>query len=180
MTYPANTVDHTSLWDNDSLLHGEIDYTAFYLDVPESTQGNEAKVRINVETTVDGKSTKDKFDVRVPIVAHTGADLEQVTNHIGSMAVGETRWVEVAFTGMAPSTRNLATVVSAPGLAIIYPADGASTSLHHDAELGYGETDVVRFFVDAGAADPGMYEVGLDTSYDGGSVAGVVTLEVTG
>ncbi len=180
VTYPQNTADHTSFWDNDSLVDGEIDYTAFYLDVPEATSGQEAKIRIHVQMTVDGKREKDKFDVKVPIVAHTGADLEQVTNNVGSIAAGQTRWVEVAFTGMAPSTQNVSAVVSAPGLAIIYPAEGASTSLHHDAELSYGETDVVRFLVDAAAANPGIYEVGLDTTYDGGSLAGVVTLEVTG
>ncbi len=178
VSYPENTGDHTSLWDNDSLKEGEIDFAAFHVDVAEDVRGKSAKLRINVEMTVEGKRERDKFDVKVPLVDYTGGNVQQVTDSVGSITVGEARWVEVAFTGLAPVTKNVTTVVSASGLSIIYPGEGARTSLHHDAELDSGETDVIRFYVDAGSAEPGTYTIQLDTVFDGGSLPGTVTLDV--
>jgi len=178
VTYPANTGDHVSLWDNDTLVDGELDFTAFYLDVDETVNGKDAKLRVEVEMVIDGKRATDNFTVKVPVVAHSGASIEQVTDDAGTVPAGESRWVEVAFTGLAPTTSNVSTAVSASGLEIAYPGEGVSTSLHHDAQLDFGETDVVRFLVDAESTEPGNYRIDLETSFDGGSVPGVVSLEI--
>ena len=71
---------------------------------------------------------------------------------------------------------------SDPALPITYPAYGSSTSLHHDALLEDGETDVVRFFVDTSGASAGDYTMTVLASYarggDSGGVKGAVTVSV--
>ncbi len=178
ITYPSNTGDHSSLMQNDSLMAGEIDYAAFKLETGTDVNGNSVNFTINVTMTVDGKAETAKFEVKAPLAAYTGGQVEQVTDSVGSIAVGEARWVDVAFVGVAPVTLDLAAVVTGD-VTIIHPGERASTSLHHDAQLDANETDIVRFYVDATDAVPGTYVLQVNTTYDGGSLAGTVTLDVT-
>ena len=56
------------------------------------------------------------------------------------------------------------------------------TSLHQDAELDWGETDVARFYVDTTGASPGTYLLGISATYEKGTemftVPGTLTLTV--
>jgi len=57
------------------------------------------------------------------------------------------------------------TVADAAGLPIVYPADGSSTSLHHNARLEDGETDIARFRVDAYDVPTGTYTITIRATY---------------
>ena len=176
--YPENTGDHTSFWADDTLSEGEIDYSAFHLDVPDTVDQNKANLQLVITGTSDRGPLTQRLEVLVPLVEYTGENIEQVSNTVASVTAGETAWVEVAFTGLAPMTSGISSTVAADGVAVIYPGDRSSTSLHHDDVLDGGETDVIRFVVDAQASEPGVYELVVTTEFEGGSLADVATLEV--
>ena len=184
IAYPENTADHTSFWTDSALDAGEIDFSAFQVAVGESVQKKSANLRITLTARYAGDDLRGRdqviqqWTVKVPLVAHSGDDIEQVTEDLGSIPAGESRWVEVAYAGLAPRTNNVSSVVSAPSLTVVYPSEGTQTSLHHDASLEFGETDVVRFLVDTSGVEPGVYEVKVGTTFDGGSIDGVLNLEV--
>ena len=107
------------------------------------------------------------FNVRVPVIQYTGGeDLHQVTASLGEVTLGESAWVGVSYAGLAPRLDDFQlTVTDGGGLPIVYPADGTSTSLHHNARLEDGETDVARFRVDAYDIPAGTYELAIRATY---------------
>jgi hypothetical protein len=176
--YPENTRDHTSFWADDTLSDGEIDYSAFHLDVPATVDQNKANLQLVITGTTDRGPLTQRLEVLVPLVAYTGENIEQITDTLQPVTTGETAWVEVALTGLAPMTSGISSTVAADGVAIIYPGDRSSTSLHHDDVLDGGETDVIRFVVDAQATQPGVYDLVVTTGFEGGSIEGSVSVEV--
>ena len=101
-----------------------------------------------------------------------------------AVPAGEGGWVEVRYTGMAPSVDRFSVVVSdTDGLAITYPQYGTATSLHHDAVLEDRETDVVRFYVDTSDVAPGTYGLTLEATYAkggaGSSIQSGLAVDVT-
>lgn len=178
VSYPTNTADHTSFFTDSTLTAGEIDYFAFFLDVDEDAPGNNTSIDVVIEATVDGERERESFRVKVPLVRHSGADVEQVTTDLGTVTAGSTTWVEVAFTGVGPEVDEFRAVARSGELTIGYPADGDTTSLHHDDALSHGETDVIRFKIDATDAVPGTFELKLATTYRGGSLDGSLAVQV--
>ena len=107
----------------------------------------------------------------MPTTVYQGTDVAQVTDEV-EVTAGAGAWVEVAYSGLAPVVERFSVVVGAESaLPITYPGYGSTTSLHHDASLEDGETDVVRFFVDAADAAPGDYELKLAASFARGERA---------
>jgi hypothetical protein len=181
--YPDNTGTYSSLWADDTLSDDEYDFTAIHVTVPYAV-GTDIKLQFALSYERDGKQKSGVFNVRVPVVQYTGGeDLQQVTDSLGEVTLGESAWVGVSFAGLAPRLDDFQlTVTDAGGLPIVYPADGSSTSLHHNARLEDGETDVARFRVDAYDVGVGSYTIAITATYrkDAASeqLAGTVTLNV--
>ena len=173
--YPENTATYSGPYQSPHLMDGEIDYTAIRVHVPESARAIRAKgFRLQLEASWDGGGRRQSsiHNVKVPTTVYRGADVAQVTDEV-EVEAGTGVWVEVAYAGLAPVVDRFAVVVGAESaLPITYPGYGSETSLHHDASLEDGETDVVRFFVDAAGASPGDYELKLAASFARGQRAG--------
>ena len=184
VAYPENTATYTAPYQSPHLMDGEIDYTAIRVHVPASMEQRSKDVKLQLEASWDdsGRRRSAIHNVKVPIAFYEGADVAQVTDVI-EVAAGEGTWVEVAYAGLAPLIERFSVVIdsSAP-VPITYPGYGSDTSLHHDAALEDGETDVVRFFVDAADVKPGEFELTLLASYARGGRPGgiqdVVTVSV--
>ena len=164
--YPANTGTYTSLWADDTLTDGEYDFTAVHVTVPYAAS-SDIKLLFTLTYEHAGKPKTRSFNVRVPVVQYSGAeDLQQVTASLGEVALGESAWVGVSYAGLAPRLDDFQlTVADAAGLPIVYPADGSSTSLHHNARLEDGETDIARFRVDAYDVPTGTYTITIRATY---------------
>lgn len=178
-SYPTNTGTYTSLWADDLLSENELDFTAIKLSVPY-----DARRHLNMQVTAtyvsDGKPQQKRVEILVPIVTHTGADLEQVTSDLGSLEMATSTWVDVQYAGFAPLLEDFAVTVTDPaGLTVVYPADGTSTSLVHDATLEDHETDLVRFRIDTSALDEGTHTLQIEANYTKGGVAGTLAGTVT-
>lgn len=181
--YPENTGTYTSLWADDTLSDGEYDFTAVHVTVPYAA-GRDIKLLFTLTYQHDGKEKHRDFNVRVPVVEYAGGeDLQQVTSSLGAVTLGESAWVGVSYAGLAPRLDDFRlTVTDAGGVPIVYPGDRAATSLHHDARLEDGETDVARFRVDAYDIPAGTYTIAVLATYrkDAATaeLVGSVTLEV--
>ena len=185
VTYPENTPGFTGLMNGHVLSDKEMDFSALRLTVPYS-QTKKFKVKLLVSYTVDGTLVEDAFDVTVPVVSYNAdQDVVQVTDSLGSIAGGESAWVEVDFTGLAPVVNDFNVAVSdSAGLTVAYPAASSSTSLYFNSLLEDSETDFAAFLVDTAGAAPGTYTLGLTVSYTlAGTVKtfdGTVALTVSG
>lgn len=181
--YPENTGAFTSLWADDTLSDGEYDFTAVHVTVPY-TAGTEIKLLFTLTYEHNGKAKTRSFNVRVPVVEYSGGeDLQQVTASLGELTQGESAWVGVSYAGLAPRLDDFElTVTDAGGLPIVYPGDRSSTSLHHDARLEDGETDVARFRIDAFDVPAGTYTIAVMATYRKDTataeLVGSVSLEV--
>lgn len=180
--YPSNTGDHSGPSTGSTLGDGELDYTALRLSVPYGTKTFNFGAAVSWES--DGKTHDRSTTVSVPVVDHEGGDVEQTTTR-AVISAGEATWVDIWFAGLAPRIDGFSlSVTDHPGLDITYPGEGAATSLHNDALLEDGESDVARVLVDAGDLEPGTYVLDTNVGYevDGqpATLAGTVEVEVTG
>jgi hypothetical protein len=181
--YPENTGTHTSLWADDTLSDGEYDFTAVHVTVPYEA-GRDIKLLFTLTYEHNGKEKRRDFNVRVPVIEYAGGeDLQQVTSSLGEITLGENAWVGVSYAGLAPRLDDFQlTVTDAGGVPIVYPGDGSITSLHHDARLEDGETDIARFRIDAYDIPAGTYTIGVLATYRKDTIAaelaGTVTLEI--
>lgn len=182
--YPLNTRDRAAPYHSVDLLDGEIDYTAIAFRYPEEAK-SQKEAKLTVVATWDGEKglDSDKFKITVPLVVYDGDDLRRVTDTV-SVQSGQVEWVEIAYSGLAPHLTGFSLTVDGPdGVGILYPGDGTATSLHSDATLQDGETDVARFRIDASAVEPGLFELGIVASYTRGDqnrqLAETISLEIT-
>jgi hypothetical protein len=181
--YPDNTGTYTSLWADDMLSDGEYDFTAVHVTVPYAA-GQDIKLLFTLTYEHKGKPKTRSFNVRVPVVEYTGGeDLQQVTASLGELPIGGSAWVGVSYAGLAPRLDDFQLTVTDPdGLPIVYPGDRSSTSLHHDARLEDGETDIARFRIDAYEIPAGTYTIAILATYRKDAAAadlvGSVTLKI--
>jgi len=184
VTYPDNTPGFTGLMNGHVLSDKEMDFTALNVSVPYS-RTSKFKMKLLVSYTVDGTDVADSFDVTVPVATYTAnQDLAQMTDSASSIPGSESTWVEVDFTGLAPTVDAFDLVVSdSAGLNVSYPEPKSSTSLRHDAVLEDNETDFAAFRVDTAGVTPGIYTLGLTVTYTKAGVTktrtGTVTFNVT-
>ena len=82
-----------------------------------------------------------------------------------TLDLGTSAWVDVDFTGLAPSVDDMRMTVTGD-LPIVYPGDRGFTSLHGDEQLEDGETDTARVRIDAVDVLPGSYELATELTYD--------------
>lgn len=164
--YPDNTATYTSLWADDTLSDGEYDFTAVHVTVPYAA-GQDIKLTFTLTYEHAGKQKTRSVNVRVPVVEYVGGeDLQQVTTSLGEVALGESAWVGVSYAGLAPRLDDFQlTITDAAGLPIVYPGEGSATSLHHNARLEDGETDVARFRVDAYDIPADTYTIMIRATY---------------
>jgi hypothetical protein len=185
VTYPENTPGFTGLMNGHVLLEKEMDFTALQLSVPYS-QTKKFRVKLLVSYDVDGTTVENDFDVTVPVAEYKAdQDVAQVTDSLGSILSGESAWMEVDFTGLAPMVERFDVVVSDPdGLTVAYPSAKPSSSLYFNSVLEDKETDFAAILVDTTGAAPGSYTLGLKVSYTMAGTAktleGKVALDVTG
>ena len=165
VSYPENTADHASLHADDRLSDSELDFTALYIDVPFDVVGPvELDITLTYETA-DGPVTQNEV-VTVPILIETGDGLEQTTVDLGTVPAGQAKWVDVWYTGLAEAVGEVElVVVDDAGFGVVYPSEGAFTSLYYSNSIRKGETDVARFRIDTAGVSPGSYDLTLRTSY---------------
>jgi hypothetical protein len=173
--YPSNTGDHSGPYNGYRIEEGEIDYTAIQISVPYDAS---KKYELKVTATYNDGKNRESFDLKLNVATYRGDDVVQVSDE--SQVPVEGGWVEVAYSGMAPSLSDFRVqVTDAAGLPIEYPQT-TYTSLAGDALLEDGETDVVRFYV--GPSSAGSYEVTVRATYlkgsAQGSIDGTVLLDV--
>ncbi len=182
VAYPENTGDHASLMQDDILSVDEIDFTSLQVSVPYGTKA--AKLKLEASWTVDGTKDSKSFTVTIPVAKYSGAeDVVIVTEHAGSVDKSGAGWLGVEWLGVAPHISDVQmTVNGTNGMAIHYPSEGKTTSLHFDDVLDAGESDVARFYVDAADLAPGTYKVTVDLTYTRGSthdsVSGTIVFDV--
>lgn len=185
VTYPENTPGFTGLMNGHVLSDKEMDFTALQLSVPY-TQTKKFKIKLFVSYDVEGTTVEDDFDVTVPVVVYQAdQDVAQVTDSFGSILSGESAWMEIDFTGLAPMVEQFDVVVSDPaGFAVSYPQAHSSTSLYFNNVLEDNETDFAAIRVDTTGVGPGTYNLGLKVSYTMAgrtkTFDGTLTLTVTG
>ncbi len=183
VAYPASTATYTSLWGDDTLSDGELDFTAIRLTVPYEIK-KDLKLNLGLSYQRNGKPAGRDFLVRVPVIAYQGGqDLQQLTQTLGRVTTGGSTWVGVSYAGMAPRLDGFQLeVTDSAGLAVFYPGDGSASSLYHDARLEDGETDVARFLIDTEGVAAGTYTLQVRATYrrdtTPGQLAGSVELEV--
>lgn len=185
ISYPENTGTYSARYQSAHLRDGEIDYTAILVHVPETARASRTKsLVLQLEASWDGgqRRRSSKHTVKIPLAVYEGSDVAQVTDSI-EVPAGDGAWVEIACAGMAPMVERFSVVVNADrSLPVTYPGYGSGTSLHHDAVLEDGETDVVRFYVDASDATAGEYHVQVFATYarggEPGGVEGAVSIIV--
>lgn len=181
IAYPENTGDHASLMQDDILAVDEIDFTSFLVSVPYGTK--DVKLELKASWTEDGESESEEFKVSIPVAKYSGEDVVMVTEHAGSVNKAEAGWLGVEWLGVAPHISDVhMTVNGIEGMAVEYPSEGKSTSLHFDDVLDSGENDVARFYVDATGLEPGTYKVTVDLTYTRGStrdsLSGTIVFDV--
>lgn len=163
--YPTNTADHSSLMSNDILSNGEVDFTALYVAVPASAVGPvDLSLNLTYDTADGQQSASAVLDV--PIVGFDGDALVSTTDDLGTIDGGATAWVDFWYTALAPVVGDIRLTVTDPGaFGVVYPQDGASSSLYYQSLLASGESDVARIRLDAAGVAPGTYEIGVRTDY---------------
>jgi hypothetical protein len=188
VTYPENRVTDTSLWDNDTLSAGEVDFTAFRLAVPENTTApstHSVEVYVSYSYLKNGRKEKvanKRYTLTVPVVAPANPAITQETTSLGEFAADSQTWVDVLYRGRATAFDFQLTVTDPAGAAIIYPGDGTFSSLNGDSVLEVDETDRASFMLDTTGLALGTYAMQTNVSYrvatQAGNLAGIVTFEV--
>ena len=94
-------------------------------------------------------------------------------------------WVDIWYSGLAPRVEEFSLAIGdQSALDLTYPGDGSTTSLHNDALLEDGESDVARVLVDADGAEPGSHQLDLTVTYRVGgelrTLPGTLDVQVTG
>lgn len=174
--YPENTVDHSSLMENDRLSNGELDYTALYVTVPASMVGA-ADLLLTVSYQTAAGSGSQTISIDLPTVGVEGAGLAHTSDDLGTMDQDTTKWVDFWYTGIAPVVGDVQmTVVNAEDFGVTYPQEGTYSSLYYQSQLAGGESDVARVRLDATGVKPGTYVIEVRTQF----VAGGETIVIEG
>jgi hypothetical protein len=171
VSYPSDRA-FTSLYGSASLAGGTQDFTAFRLSIPYTASGT-ASLTLHAtwdmglgkkDNDTTGRRTQD-YTVAVPLVAYTGTPLTMTTTSL-TVSKSTPSWVKVAFTGGAPSLRDVRVSATGPaGLVVTYPSDGTSSGLNDGSTLLGGASDYTSFRLDAQGLAPGTYPLDLVETY---------------
>jgi hypothetical protein len=105
------------------------------------------------------------YTLTVPLVAYTGTAVTMTTTSV-AVSKATPSWVKVAFTGGAPSLKDVRVTATGPaGLVVTYPGDGTSSGLNDGATLLGGASDFTSFRLDASALAAGTYPLDLVETY---------------
>ncbi len=177
--YPENTVDHSSLMENDRLSNGELDYTALFVAVPASMIG-QADLILNVTYQTAAGPGSQTILIDLPTVGVDGAGLEHTSDDLGTMDAGTTKWVDFWYTGVAPVVGDVQmTIVNAGDFGVTYPQEGPFSSLYYQSQLAGGESDVARVRLDADGVAPGRYTIEVRTQFVVGGETKVIDGKAT-
>jgi hypothetical protein len=171
VSYPSDRT-FTSLYGSSALAGGTQDFTAFRLSIPYTASGT-ATLTLHAtwdmglgkkDNDTSGRNSADST-LTVPLVAYTGTTLTMTTASV-SVSKAAPSWVKVAFTGGAPSIRDMRITATGPaGLVVTYPGDGTSSGLNGGATLLGGASDFTSFRLDASALAAGTYPLDLVETY---------------
>ncbi len=181
---------YSSLMDDNVLSADDIDFTALHLSVPYGTK--KFTMAVTASWNDGHRIVKKNFKVQVPTFAYSGDDVALVTDdattNSKTLQDGSSQiWVDVAWSGLAPSLGDVRMTVNSPdGIEIGYPDPNGNgqawSGLARDDRLVQGETDVARFRLDPATMDPGVYEIAVLLSYtrDGSTrtTPGTITVSV--
>ena len=181
--YSTTTGDHAGPSENADLSANEIDHTAIHITTGERTPKN-FSVRLTATWKVDGESYSGRTWVRFRGAAYEGEAFAVLTDSVDvSVADAASSWVDLNYTGLAPSTTDFTVTASGSDIEIYHPQVDF-TSLHHDAVLVVGETDTARIWLDPDVVEPGTYDITVRITYSTGgsrdSLEHPVRLNVSG
>jgi hypothetical protein len=186
VSYPASTGDHSSLYKQDSLRAGHLDYTAFKLAIDADARAA-TSLRIVLsytEKTGTGAActgTKRGLTTAavLPVVPVTGNAVVQKTSSV-SVPQSTPVWTQLSFSGRKTGLTDFRVTLSPPaGLSVAYPGDQPSAGLSLATSLPVGTDDFVAVRVDATGAKAGAYKVPVHATYGGGSFNGSLTVVVS-
>lgn len=167
--YPENTFDHSSLYWNDTLVPGEVDYTALNIRVDPSVTG---PILLDVTlsyVSASGPVTVESV-VEVPVqgdVVDGGLSYED--GSLGAIAEGEAEWVGQTLAADADVSGVEIKVVDDAGFDVSYPFDAEMAQPSEGPNLEAGDKDVARVQFDADGMEAGTYDVTLKVDYFVGS-----------
>lgn len=165
--YSTTTGDHAGPSENADLSANEIDHTAIHITTGERTPSN-FNVRLTATWKVDGESYSGRTTIRFRGAAYEGDAFAVLTDVVDvSIADGASSWVDLNYTGLAPSTTDFSVTASGSDVEIYHPQVDF-TSLHHDAVLVVGETDTARIWLDPDVVQPGTYDITVRITYSTG------------
>lgn len=177
VAYPENTGEYSAPWNGPNLAEGEVDYTAFRLEVPDDVDAFAFDVRATY--VVEGKERKDRWTVKVPVQGYEGEDV--ILENPEMVLPEGAGWVELRFTGVAPSLRRFQVMIPDPAKAYLEYPQGDFASLERDNRLSRGETDVARFYLDTSYLGSGEHELEISAIYrrGGQTITTPFTLVIT-
>jgi hypothetical protein len=185
VSYPSNTGTYSSLYKQDSLAAGHLDYTAFKLTVDPGID-NVLSLKINMSyversatsgANCEGTKREVAVNASLPVVASSAAVVQKTT----SVTVSQNTpiWTQLTFAGKKTGLDNFQVQLTPPaGLAVSYPGSKTTAGLNDAATLAVGDDDFVAVKVDATGAKPGSYKVPVRATYTGGSYDGSLTVVV--
>lgn len=106
-------------------------------------------------------------EIKVELREHDGDDYDFLSEDATVSTTGDfAGWVEMDFRGIAPINSDFEVKVK-KGLDDVYYPQGNYTSLHHNARLDGGETDVARIWIDPDTLESGTtLSVEIEVKYE--------------
>jgi hypothetical protein len=163
--YPANG-SSTGLSEG-SLPAMGTDYASFML-MTTGDSPDEFDLTIIAEWTEGDQLYRSEIgEIEVELREHNGRDYDFLSEDATVSTTGEwAGWVEMDFRGIAPINSDFEVKVK-EGLDDEYYPQGNYTSLHHNARLDGGETDVARIWIDPETLEVGdTYTVEIEVKYE--------------
>ncbi len=159
---PANR--YATLSVDPDLAANEVDTTSFLVE-PAPTTPSTFELRLAVEWTYQGTRHTGSMQMTYEQQPDEGEAFIGVTEdaRVPDRGDGSRNWVELQFLGMIDDLRDFTVSIEGP-LPVYYPQT-SYTSLHHDAVLEVGESDVARFWLDPSIIEPGIYELTVVIDY---------------
>ncbi|MGE6955103.1 hypothetical protein [Staphylococcus capitis] len=191
MTYPANTATYSSLFQNDSMLEGGIDFTAFNLQLDPKASGTlTVNFAMSYRVPANGHAgdpiycqraslRKETATATMTVKTPTGPAFTQRTTNV-AVSRQAPAWTKLEFSGYRPGLTNFRVALTPPkGITVTYPGDGQSAGLNAADTLAVGYDDQASVRLDASGAEPGTYTVPMTVTNGLGSSTGNLTVTVS-
>lgn len=157
----------TGLSQGETLPSGGMDHASFMLSTTGESPDDFDLTVIAEWEEGDQFFRSEIGEIEVDLREHDGADYDFLSEGATVSTTGDfAGWVEMDFLGIAPINSDLEVKIK-KGVDDVYYPQGDYTSLHHNARLDGGETDVARIWIDPDTLEPGdSYTVEIEVKYE--------------